>query len=110
MIPATPQQLDALADAVTGHTPISADSIPDAVRYRSAQYLPNLAARLHAAETELAALRRAVAMHAARVDIGEDVTVADLLTDIERQGVSLAEERAAVAEELLAMYAVETRW
>lgn len=110
MIPADPQQLTALADAVRGHLPLGADALADVVRHRRAADIPALAARLHAAELELAALRRAVAMHAARVDIGEDVTVADLLTDIGRQGVSLTEERAEVAEQLLAMYAVETRW
>ncbi|MGA5084064.1 hypothetical protein [Streptomyces pseudogriseolus] len=110
MIPATPQQLAALADTVRGQVPISADSLPDAVRHRTAVYLPNIAARLLAAETALANLRHAVAMHAAREDAGEDVTAGDLLAEAARHGVALGEDVTAAAQTLTAMYAAETRW
>ncbi|MGW2497327.1 hypothetical protein ACWCV2_22860 [Streptomyces pseudogriseolus] len=110
MIPAEPRHLAALADAVRGHTPISADSVPDAVRDRAARYLPNIAARLLAAETDLANLRHAVAMHAARADAGEDVTAGDLLAEAARHGLALGEDVAEAAHTLTAMYAAETRW
>lgn len=108
---ATPDQLAELGRTAAGRTaPATIEAVIVAVTHRQAHALPAVAARLLAVESDLATLRRTVAMHAARADAGEDPTTADLLTALDRAGVSIRRDVTEAAATLTAMHTAETRW
>jgi hypothetical protein len=59
--------------------------------------LPPVLRRLLAAESELLALRAAVAGHVAAADQGDDPTPGELLEDLKRRGIDLRSDVAAAA-------------
>ncbi|MEU1592717.1 hypothetical protein ABZ468_07620 [Streptomyces sp. NPDC005708] len=60
--------------------------------------VPMILRRLLAAESDLAAMRAAVAQHVAAADQGHDPAPAELLEDLRRRGIDLGADVAAAAE------------
>ncbi|MGW2550048.1 hypothetical protein [Streptomyces sp. NPDC001635] len=114
LTPGPPDQLAALDALLRAATPASIVVAVDAAElHKETVYgrttteafgrycrtaLPMILRRLLAAESDLAAIRGAVARHVAAADLGDDPPAGELLEDLKRRGIDLRVDVTAAAE------------